>query len=108
LLWLRVAVAFLLIRDPVMNWEGGQMPTVSAASGVAGLCLSAGVMTPVLGVVAAILEASMMIQAGRASWPLSVLMISVLVALAILGPGAYSVDAWLFGRKRLTIGRPGL
>jgi uncharacterized membrane protein YphA (DoxX/SURF4 family) len=39
-------------------------------------------------------------------WPLPFLLVGVLAALAILGPGAYSVDAWLFGRRKLIIGRP--
>ena len=34
---------------------------------------------------------------GRGSWPLDAL------ALAMLGPGAHSIDAWLFGRREIVI-----
>lgn len=106
LLWLRIAVALLLLRDCAMNWERGHALVIPAAYAVAGLCLIAGVLTPTLGLIAAILEILKAVGPGWASWPFSLLMISVLVALAVLGPGAYSVDAWLFGRKKLMIGRP--
>jgi uncharacterized membrane protein YphA (DoxX/SURF4 family) len=35
------------------------------------------------------------------------LMIAILVALALLGAGSYSVDAKLYGRRRLVIRRAG-
>ena len=34
------------------------------------------------------------------------LMIATLIAIGLLGAGAYSVDARLYGRRRLVIGRP--
>jgi len=33
-------------------------------------------------------------------------MIATLIAIGLLGAGAYSVDARLYGRRRLVIGRP--
>jgi hypothetical protein len=34
------------------------------------------------------------------------LMIAMLVAIGLLGAGAYSVDARLYGRRKLVVGRP--
>jgi hypothetical protein len=34
------------------------------------------------------------------------LMIAILVAIGLLGAGAYSVDARLYGRRRLVVGTP--
>jgi len=37
---------------------------------------------------------------------INALMIAILVAIALLGAGAHSVDARLYGRRRLVVGRP--
>ena len=37
---------------------------------------------------------------------INALMIAILVAIGLLGAGAYSVDARLYGRRRLVVGRP--
>jgi hypothetical protein len=38
---------------------------------------------------------------------LNVLMIAILIAIGLLGAGAYSMDGRLYGRRRLVVGRPG-
>jgi uncharacterized membrane protein YphA (DoxX/SURF4 family) len=47
----------------------------------------------------------MIIDTANENWT-SFLVASILIAITVLGPGAYSIDHWLFGRKRITIGRP--
>jgi len=37
---------------------------------------------------------------------MNALTIAILVAIGLLGAGAYSVDARLYGRRRLVVGRP--
>ena len=37
---------------------------------------------------------------------INLLMIAILVAIGLLGAGAYSVDARLYGRRKLVVGRP--
>jgi len=68
----------------------------------AGMLLLAGLWTPVSGTVVAITELWM---AFSGAGPLrAVLLLAALGAtLAMLGPGAWSVDAHLFGRKRIDI-----
>jgi putative oxidoreductase len=68
----------------------------------AGLLLGAGLWTPIAGGVAAI------IGLGGAFWRSGDLWSHISLAilgagLAMLGPGAWSVDAHLFGRKRIKI-----
>jgi uncharacterized membrane protein YphA (DoxX/SURF4 family) len=68
----------------------------------AGVLLLAGLWTPLSGTLAAILE--LWIAFSGADHLRGVLLLAALgVALAILGPGAWSVDAHLFGRKRIDI-----
>jgi uncharacterized membrane protein YphA (DoxX/SURF4 family) len=106
LLSLRSAAAFLLIHDSAIRWTSDSQTVISALTGFAGFCLIAGAFTPAVGLIAAGLEFWKGGHDGWSSWSFSLLLISVLVALAALGPGAFSVDGWLFGRKKITIGPP--
>jgi len=87
LLWLRLCVAAALCT-----------PGTHAAGWLSALCLLAvamlalGVLTPL-----AVLPAALGLYAQALPWPLVVLPL----ALLALGPGAYSLDARLFGRRRL-------
>ena len=39
-------------------------------------------------------------------WPLALMATAMAVSLMFLGPGAYSIDAFLFGRKEISIPLP--
>ena len=66
----------------------------------AGILLLAGLWTPMVGTLVAVLEA--WITFSFAANPLTHIMLATLGAtLAMIGPGAWSVDARLFGRKRI-------
>jgi putative oxidoreductase len=70
------------------------------ASLVVAVLLSIGLATPVAGVVNAAIQVGIMIL-GRRYESSSVVAAAVGMALAMLGPGAWSLDAWVFGRKRI-------
>jgi uncharacterized membrane protein YphA (DoxX/SURF4 family) len=67
----------------------------------AGLLLIIGMWTPVAGVAQAIVE--FWTGSGERSNMLHVIAASIGLSLAMLGPGAWSVDARLFGRKRIDV-----
>src|SRR5262245_14721436 len=71
-----------------------------------GLLLLIGLWTPVAGVLAALgaLWAAYMDPAHSGYYAL---LATLGAAIALLGPGAFSVDARLFGWKRVEIGRGG-
>jgi putative oxidoreductase len=72
----------------------------------AGILLLVGLGTPVAGVLAAIVKLSMAFSAyfSHSGDPWAPLVPAVLGAvLAMLGPGAWSIDARLFGRKRIEL-----
>ena len=66
----------------------------------AGVLILGGLWTPVMGVLAGIVEGCIAVtQPGTQPWAI---MLAVLgVSLAMIGPGAWSVDAWLYGRKEI-------
>ena len=63
------------------------------------LCL--GFLTPVMSVVACALEMTALLLAGQADGRFIALSSLNAIVIALLGPGAYSVDARLFGRREL-------
>lgn len=76
---------------------------------LSGVALVAGVLTP--GAAVGVSLFTMAIAATRASplaatgteWPSAAFVAADAIALAMLGPGAHSVDAWLFGRREIVI-----
>jgi len=103
LVCLRLGTAIALFHDGLAGFVGSPHHFLRLLiDAAAGLFLSAGLWTPIAGGVAA------MVGLTGAFWrsgdPWSYILLAILgVGLAMLGPGAWSVDAHLFGRKRIRI-----
>jgi hypothetical protein len=108
LLLLRVAAGILLIYDGAVALQlRPDLETIilrSVAIG-AGTLLLLGLWTPVAGVVVTLVEVCFLLL-GTTHGQSSILLGAVGAALAALGPGSTSIDARLFGRKRLDIREP--
>jgi len=78
------------------------MTVLSLFLTVAGLLLFVGLWTPIAGAVVAAIEVWEIFLLPANLW-LYILLGTLGAALALLGPGAWSVDARLFGWKRLDI-----
>jgi uncharacterized membrane protein YphA (DoxX/SURF4 family) len=76
------------------------VPSVIAAC--AGLSLLAGFWTPVAGLLVVSIELWIALSSTTDFWPF-VLAAAMAAALALLGPGAWSVDARIYGRKRIAL-----
>lgn len=77
-----------------------QFSVGAVTEGAAGLLLCAGLWTPVAGAVLTTLAVWSVVSANGDPWQ-QLLLAAMAIALALLGPGAWSIDARLFGRKRL-------
>ena len=67
-----------------------------------GILLLAGLWTPIAGTLQAVIELWIFLSRGDGA-NLHLLLAALGVSLVMLGPGAWSVDARLFGRKRIDI-----
>ena len=81
------------------------MPDLIAAG--AGVFLIAGLWTPVMGALAALDEGwiALWLRSLQEHTWIHIFLAVLSVSVAMLGPGAWSIDSCLFGRKRFDIDR---
>jgi putative oxidoreductase len=105
LLLLRIVAGILPIYDGIARLmgaapHGSVALQITAAS--AGFFLFAGFWTPIAGALLAVSDIWLALS-GTTHLRSSILLATIGAAIAVLGPGAWSIDAFLFGRKRLDI-----
>ena len=99
ILFLRFAVGATLVAIA----SGPRAPALPALIVMGGLALTLlmGFMTAIAALLVAVLLGVCVAFGGFAAGPLEAATLAHSLALALLGPGAYSLDARLFGRRRL-------
>jgi len=65
-----------------------------------------GLATPLAAIALSFCEV-WIVLANRAQWPVAIALGGIAFALAMLGPGSISIDARLFGRKRIDLTHGG-
>ena len=104
LLLLRIAGATIfIVAAAAAPWRMAESPALllQAISLALGLLLVAGVWTPVVATLAAV--AALVHGCSHPTSARYWLVAAICAALALLGPGAWSIDARLFGWKRIDI-----
>jgi len=107
LLLMRLVAAASLIASAIEKFHPGQplestiLDTVAIGDGV---LLIAGMWTPLAGSLVVIPALWGTLSRHEPPYP-GVLLATIGTALALVGPGGYSLDAWLFGWKRIDIER---
>lgn len=102
---MRLVAAIALIDQGVARLHAG--PSIKPiALGVLGMgaavLLFSGLWTPIAGALAALVEAWDVFSRPEDPW-ICILLATFGIALTLLGPGAWSTDARLFGWKRIDI-----
>ncbi len=98
----RAAIAAVLVCGAVAHLHdasrgGFVVPQIIDAG--AGMLLLVGLWTPVVGAIVAARELSIMFSGGDLWMPL--VLATFGGTLAMIGPGAWSIDARLFGRRQI-------
>ena len=101
LVFLRAVTAIAPIRHGIAGLFTVLVIPHLVATGAAALLLL-GLWTPLGGVLMALAELCLALSHPADPW-IHILLGALGAALAMLGPGAWSVDARLFGRKRIQI-----
>ena len=104
LLLLRIADGVFVFHQGLEQLSGSQhtpaLLPINAFAVIAGAMLLFGIWTPIVGALLALLEIALLLTgAGRSED--AILACAISLAVAMLGPGVWSVDAALFGRQRL-------
>lgn len=105
LLLQRFLTSIALIDYGIHYLKETQRPAVlipHIVGATAGILLLVGFWTPVVGTLIAIVEISIILLHAGDPW-ISLLLATLGATLAMIGPGAWSIDARLFGRKQIQI-----
>jgi putative oxidoreductase len=96
----RVFTGIALLHNGIVQLEAPRtgLMTPEATGAVLGLFILAGLWTPVVGALVIPIEFWIVFARGTDIW-MSLMLIVFGGTLAMIGPGAWSIDARLFGRK---------
>jgi putative oxidoreductase len=95
---LLTGIALLSGGLALLNRTATPLGALHIAGAVLGLFLLAGFLTPIAGALVAVIELWIAFAGGANGWmPITLAMLGA--TLGMIGPGAWSVDARLFGRK---------
>jgi hypothetical protein len=99
LLLLRISVAAILLMNAANCCGVSSARLLFVGVLLISISLTIGFLTPYLAVIACAFAVANLLVGSHAGDPFHVFPILDAVVLAVLGPGAYSVDARLFGRS---------
>ena len=107
LLILRVSLAAAILDSCFDVTRPAVFPLVCLALAVQSLLLCLGFLTPIVSIVACAFELTALFVTGHGDARFLGLSSLNAAAIAFLGPGAYSLDARLFGRREIVFSPSG-
>jgi hypothetical protein len=105
LLLLRLSVAVAVLFDCYVHRQ--QLPGwIQIAAVLLAFALSAGYLTPIAAMTSLAFHLLVWSELGLGSTALAVIICLDAIAIALLGPGEYSVDSYRFGRRVVVLTPP--
>lgn len=102
LLVLRAFVAMTLVINAAETWALGTASWKIVGFALAALFLCLGLLTPCVSLLTALLEIGVLVYVGGNHFQLTTSIVGCGI-ISVLGPGAYSIDSRIFGRKLLEL-----
>ncbi len=102
LLILRISLAGALLYEAPSCAKLGSPALIYLTLSLLSLSLCIGFFTPILSMLAGAVELITVLVVRHPDLPFAVLAGLNTIAIALVGPGAYSLDAKLFGRREIT------
>jgi hypothetical protein len=100
---LRSVVGLTVIVDMSAHWTFGCPAIIDGFVTLVGLSLLLGFLTPYCVAISCLLELMLLVLMGAPVEFQRAMSILTAVSAAMLGPGAYSLDGRIFGRKSISI-----
>jgi hypothetical protein len=103
LLLLRFSLAWILLLQGGHSWQSRNSLLAAGAAGCSSLLLALGLFTPFIAafsVITGVIGLSLCNGCDTINW---CFVLTVIAALGMLGPGAYSMDARMYGRRQITV-----
>jgi putative oxidoreductase len=103
---LGLLVQRLLIGAALLHYSVAQLKhahdVAIVIEATAGVLLVIGLWTPIVGALTALTEIWNICWHSGDLW-IAIILATAAASLAMIGPGAWSIDRWLFGRKHIDI-----
>jgi len=98
----RFLIGTILLRETFLRLGAGPHLTTLVLPLIASVLLVIGLGTPYIGLLVAALQLWLVFVGSADPWT-AIILSGLVVSLAMIGPGAWSVDARIFGRKHVEI-----
>ncbi len=103
LLLLRLSLAAILTFDSSAYWQGPPTIWVTLICGGVGVLLAIGLFTPFVAIAGAIIGALGLFLCRGGDSVAGSFVLVVMLALGMLGGGAYSLDSRMYGRREVVV-----